>query len=64
MKEEKIGKTDVQIAEIKNDVSWIKRTFERFYNNEFKHLQRLVEWVICTVIIGTLLSIAVSILLN
>jgi len=62
MKEEKIGKTDVQIAEIKNDVSWIKRAFERFYNNEFKHLQRLVEWVICVVIVGTLLSIAVSIL--
>jgi len=64
MKNNRNTKQDVQIAEIKNDVSWIKRTFERFYNNEFKHLQRLVEWVICTVIIGTLLSIAISILLN
>ena len=53
-------KQDVQIAEIKNDVSWIKKTFENFKNNEFEHLRQKVDWILWFLILGTLLSVALN----
>jgi len=58
----KNNQQDIEIAIIKTKVKDLEKRFEKFVTNEFAHLRSRVDWVLGTVIIGFLISIALIVL--
>ena len=53
-------KQNIAIAELKIEIKNLKERFDRFIDNEFAHLQQRVDWILWIFILGTLISIAIS----
>ena len=54
-------KQNIAIAEMNIEIRNLKERFDKFIDNEFKHLQQRVDWILWIFILGTLVSIAISI---
>jgi tetrahydromethanopterin S-methyltransferase subunit G len=48
---------DIEIAKLHTKVDELKERFDKFVDNEFKHLRDKVDWIVGTVIVGFLVSI-------
>ena len=53
-------KQNIAIAELKIEIKNLKERFDKFIGNEFAHLQQRVDWILWIFILGTLISIAIS----
>lgn len=55
-------KQNIEIGKLNVRMRNVESKFDKFISNEFQHLRARVDWVLGTVIIGFLISIALIVL--
>ena len=55
-------KQNISIAEIKIEIKNFKERLDKFIDNEFAHLRERVDWILWIFILGTLITITITLL--
>ncbi|MHA1225116.1 MAG: hypothetical protein ACTSR2_01030 [Candidatus Hodarchaeales archaeon] len=67
MKEEnskQLNNVSYKIGKLEGKISGIQDRLDNFIDNDFQHLRNRVDWIFWIFILGTLVSIAISLIIK